>query len=299
MPRLSSVWALVYVCGLWLAAVVTFPAVLLVAGGDERDGAGQSVVHADLQRYCDLLTSGDNPYVGTSQREYLLGELDSPFVSSRFWAVTHQIALANDYLRFGETADAVATLERALEETGDSEGERRHRVKLLEALAVAHLKQGELANCLTPSGGLVCALPLDPSYSHDDTHGSTRAAARLRELLALEPDNLKARWLLNVAHMTLGSFPDGVDPAYVVPRGALDPGLPFQRFDEVAPSAGLYRIDLAGGAIMDDFDNDGLLDVMSSSWHPCEPVAYYVNRGDGTFVDRTDKAGLGRVRRAG
>ena len=293
MPRPSSVWVLVYVCGLWLAVVVTFPAVLLIAGGDERDGTGQSVVQADLQRYCDLLTSGDNPYVGTRQREYLMGELDSPFVSSRFWTVTHQIALANDYLRFGETADAVATLERALEETGDGDAERRHRVKLLEALAVAHLKQGELANCLTPSGGLVCALPLDPSYSHADTHGSTRAVARLLELLALEPDNLKARWLLNVAHMTLGSYPDGVDPAYLVPRELLDPGLPFQRFDEVAPSAGLYRIDLAGGAVMEDFDNDGLLDVMSSSWHPCEPVAYYVNRGDGTFEERTERAGLG------
>ncbi len=287
-----GVWALVYVCGLWLAVAVTFPAVLLVARHVERDSPGQSVVHADLQRYCDLLTAGDNAYVGTRQRDYLLSELESPLVSSRFWTVTHQLALANDYLRFGETREAVATLERALAETGTDEGERRHRTRLLEALAVAHLKQGELANCLTPSGGLVCALPLDPAYSHDDTHGSERAVARLRELLALEPDNLKARWLLNVAHMTLGSYPGGVDPAYVIPRELLDPGVPFQRFDEVAAQAGLYRIDLAGGAIMEDFDNDGLLDVMSSSWHPCEPVAYYVNRGDGTFEDHTERAGL-------
>ena len=122
--------------------------------------------------------------------------------------------------------------------------------------------------------------------------GSTRAIARLRELLAIEPDNLKARWLLNVAHMTLGSYPDRVDPAYLVPRALLDPGIPFQRFADVAPAAGLYRIDLAGGAVMDDFDNDGLLDVMSSSWHPCEPVSYYRNLGDGTFADHTERAGL-------
>ena len=180
-----SVWALAYACGLWLAVAVTFPAVLLVAREDERDTARQTVVHADLQRYCDLLTAGDNAYVGTRQREYLLSELASPLLPSRFWAVTHQIALANDYLRFGETEQAVATLERALEQTGDGEAEmRNHRAKLLEALAVAHLKQGELANCLTPSGGLVCALPLDPTYSHDRRDGSTSAVARLRELLA-------------------------------------------------------------------------------------------------------------------
>ena len=287
-----SAWALAYACGLWLAVAVTFPAVLLVAREDERNTARQSAVHADLRRYCDLLTAGDNAYVGTRQREYLLHELASPLVQSRFWTVTHQIALANDYLRFGETEQAVATLERALEQTGAGEAERNRRAKLLEALAVAHLKQGELANCLTPSGGLVCALPLDPSYVHGDRHGSTRAIARLRELLAIEPDNLKARWLLNVAHMTLGGYPDRVDPAYLVPRELLDPGIPFQRFADVAPAAGLYRIDLAGGAVMDDFDNDGLLDVMSSSWHPCEPVSYYRNLGDGTFADHTERAGL-------
>ncbi len=287
-----SAWALAYACGLWLAVAVTFPAVLLVARDDERSAARQSAVHADLRRYCDLLTAGDNAYVGTRQREYLLRELASPLVQSRFWTVTHQIALANDYLRFGETDQAVATLERALEQTGAGGAERNRRAKLLEALAVAHLKQGELANCLTPSGGLVCALPLDPSYVHGDRHGSTRAIARLRELLAIEPDNLKARWLLNVAHMTLGSYPDRVDPVYLVPRELLDPDIPFQRFSDVAPAAGLYRIDLAGGAIMDDFDNDGLLDVMSSSWHPCEPVSYHRNLGDGTFADHTERAGL-------
>ena len=225
-----SVWALAYACGLWLAVAVTFPAVLLVAREDERNTARQSAVHADLQRYCDLLTAGDNAYVGTRQREYLLSELASPLLPSRFWTVTHQIALANDYLRFGETEQAVATLRQALEQTGDGDAEWNHRVKLLDALAVAHLKQGELDNCLTPSGGLVCALPLDSSYVHGDRHGSTTAIARLRELLAIEPDNLKARWLLNVAHMTLGSYPDRVDPAYVVSRELLDPGLPFQRF---------------------------------------------------------------------
>ena len=285
-------WALACVCALWLAIAVALPAALLSARQGERAAARLAAAVADLKGYCELLTNGDNAYVGAPRQDYLSRELESPLVQSRFWTVTHQLALANDYLRFGDTTQAVATLELALAQTGDDASEREHRARLLEALAVAHLKQGELANCLTPTGGLVCALPLDASYVHADRHGSANAIARLRELLALSPDNLKARWLLNVAHMTLGSYPDGVAPAYLVPRDALAAGHAFPRFADVAPSAGLYRIDLAGGAIMDDFDNDGLPDVISSSWHPCESLSYHRNTDGGAFIDRTERAGL-------
>ena len=38
---------------------------------------------------------------------------------------------------------------------------------------------------------------------------------------------------------------------------------------------------------MDDFDNDGLLDIVVTSLDPTEPMAFYRNKGDGTFEDRT------------
>ena len=44
---------------------------------------------------------------------------------------------------------------------------------------------------------------------------------------------------------------------------------------------------LAGGAIVDDFDNDGLLDVVTSSMDVCEPLHFFHNNGDGTFAERT------------
>ena len=43
---------------------------------------------------------------------------------------------------------------------------------------------------------------------------------------------------------------------------------------------------------MDDFDDDGLLDVIVTSSDPTENMAYYRNKGDGTFEDRTREAGL-------
>ena len=41
---------------------------------------------------------------------------------------------------------------------------------------------------------------------------------------------------------------------------------------------------------MDDFDDDGLLDIVMTSFDPTKPMAYYRNKGDGTFEDRS-KAG--------
>jgi hypothetical protein len=43
---------------------------------------------------------------------------------------------------------------------------------------------------------------------------------------------------------------------------------------------------------MDDFDNDGLLDLVVSSVDPAIPLAYYRNLGNGAFEDRAEPAGL-------
>ncbi len=56
------------------------------------------------------------------------------------------------------------------------------------------------------------------------------------------------------------------------------------RFIDVAPRAGLNVVSMANGLVVDDFDNDGLLDVMISSYNLCEPLHYFHNNGDGTFT---------------
>ena len=43
---------------------------------------------------------------------------------------------------------------------------------------------------------------------------------------------------------------------------------------------------------MENFDRDGHLDIMVSSWGLLDQLRYFRNRGDGTFADLTDAAGL-------
>ena len=63
-------------------------------------------------------------------------------------------------------------------------------------------------------------------------------------------------------------------------------------FENVAKQVGVDVYGLAGGAILDDFDNDGRLDLMVSHSGFEDQTRFFRNRGDGTFEDRTESAGL-------
>ena len=64
--------------------------------------------------------------------------------------------------------------------------------------------------------------------------------------------------------MTLGSYPDGVPARSLIPPKVFASDYPLPRFDNVAKEAGVDVYGLAGGAILEDFDNDGRLDLMIS-----------------------------------
>ena len=246
----------------------------------------------DLATLCPALAAGDDPYYGTRQRAKLRKQLEDAASMGYPWLVGAHIAVARDHLRFGETDEAVNVLKQALE--ADPGGDIRgiYRSQLLEELSVVYLKMGELDNCLSPEGALICMLPLDTSVAQTDTEGSQSAVAVLTELLEAQPDNIRAMWLLNIAHMTLGTYPSGVPEDYLVPPSQLRGDYDIGRFEDISARAGLYSVSLAGGSIVDDFDNDGLLDIMTSTWDPCGSMAYYRNDGNGSFSDYTARAGL-------
>jgi hypothetical protein len=158
---------------------------------------------------------------------------------------------------------------------------------------VTALRCAETENCLHCRGESACILPIAPAAVHTDPRGSRQAIEHFTEYLAQFPGDLEVQWMLNVAHMTLGEYPDQVDPRFLVRldrffRREFDVG----KFRDVSSLVGLERLNMAGGAIMDDFDNDGLLDFVITSSDPTQNMAFYRNKGDGTFEDRTQAAGL-------
>ena len=169
---------------------------------------------------------------------------------------------------------------------------RRYRGILDQVLGTLQLRRGEQDNCLMHHNREMCLFPLSARARHNAGDGSRRAFEHFKRYLERDPENLEVRWLLNIAAMTVGTYPDGVPEQHRIGPAAFqsadDPG----RFWDVAASTGLARVDNAGGSVTEDFDGDGLLDVVVSSRDPCEPLRFFRSKGDGTFADESEKAGL-------
>jgi hypothetical protein len=169
-------------------------------------------------------------------------------------------------------------------------GENRLNLRLNQALC--HLREAERLNCLSNHNADSCLLPLRGGGIHRAQEPSRRTIGVLTNLLAEFPDSLAARWLLNVACMTVGDYPDQVPSGWLIPPRAFASDVEFPRFREIAPLAGLAPNELSGGSIVDDFDGDNLLDVMVTSIGLRDQMHFYRNNGDGTFTERTREAGL-------
>ena len=205
-----------------------------------------------------------------------------------------RLDLAEHLTRASRPEEAIAEIEslQALPEAERKPAGPEFDYRLLDARALASLRLGELENCLALHGVDSCLMPIRGTGIHQIQRGSRGAIAQYEAMLALKPDDLSARWLLNVAYMTLGGYPGDVPPKWLIPPKAFESERDVGRFWDVASAAGVGPRGLSGGAIMDDFDGDGLLDVMTSSWGLRDQLQLFVSRGDGTFVERTEEAGL-------
>jgi FG-GAP-like repeat/ASPIC and UnbV len=161
-----------------------------------------------------------------------------------------------------------------------------------EILGVAWMRRGELENCVHNDNAETCIFPLSKAAQHRHSAGSEKAIEYFKKHLARKADNLEVRWLLNLAYMTLGKYPQAVPRQYLIPPSAFASKDKIGKFIDVAASLGIDPVGGAGGAIMDDFDNDGFVDIVISSVSACDPLRLFHNDGNGKFTDWTEKAKL-------
>ena len=161
-------------------------------------------------------------------------------------------------------------------------------------LGIAALRRGEIENCLDCVGPSSCIFPIAREAFHVQQAGSREAIAQFTAYLEHAPGDLRVRWLLNLACMTLGEYPEKVPPAYLIPLDGFRSKLAIPRFENVAQRAGLGARgpNLAGGSIFDDFNGDDRPDLLATSIDADLGASLFINRGDGTFADRSAAAGL-------
>ncbi len=239
---------------------------------------------------------------------YWLGERDAPELRDRAAALRLD---ASDFNRFelflklgeaeqrlGREREAIDYLSRAYHLIPKVQHELDEGIdfRVIFDLAFAYMRFGETQNCALGNNADSCLLPIQGEGVHRLPEGSRKAIDYFQEILPRAPKNtpgyLSALWLLNIAYMTVGGYPDEVPAEYLIPPNSFASDEPFPRFPNVARRAGVDTFNLSGGAVAEDFNYDGYLDLLVSTYDPAGQVRLFLNQKDGTFTDRTAEAGL-------
>ena len=194
-------------------------------------------------------------------------------------------------LQLGEEQKAITIYEELLGKISIAEFDKRRQ--LMKDLAISYMRLGERTNCIHNHGAESCVYPISMAGIHTDKSGSQKAIELYKKILEEDPGDLESKWLLNIAYMTTGGYPDEVPPAFLLKVANDDSLHTVKPFVDVAANVGLNLKDMGGGSIVDDFNNDGYPDIVLSSWALTEPMHYCRNNGNGTFTDISDSSGLG------
>jgi hypothetical protein len=163
---------------------------------------------------------------------------------------------------------------------------------LEETLGLAYLQKAGIDSNSYRAPGDLCLIPTRPGLAFSKPADAEKAVTHFLNYLRQKPDELEVRWLLNLASMLLGKYPDAVPAAHLIPPSAFASADDIGRFTDVAPQAGLDVFATAGGVVVEDLTGNGRLDVVTSNFYSCGPMHYFGNNGDGTFTERTAAAGL-------
>ncbi len=250
---------------------------------------------AMVQRLQDLAQRDDdrgNAFTPEAMVEFFAQIEEPPDIRSR---VQLQARWARALLFAGRTQESVDKLAAARQQVAAHP--RLFKDPFVESLlslsAIAAMRLGEQENCVHSQQAASCLFPFTAEGVHRRQRGARQAMELFQEVLRRRPDDLEARWLLNLAAMAVGEHPQGLEAGHVIAASAFAAEDQVPPFPEVASASGLDVAGLSGGVVLEDFDDDGRLDVMVSSWGFSDPLRLFHNRGAEGFVEVSEAAGLG------
>ena len=244
----------------------------------------------NLHAMCDIRTQSLASVIDSILKSLDPANPDGVAHGSPLDLIQMHYALANVYAYEGEMDKSIEQWRTAYEiATAQLPGAMP---ELEEVLGIAYLHKSEMDNDIYRHPGDQCIFPPPAKQSFARPASSQTAIDYLLKYLQRKPDALDVRWMLNLAYMTLGKYPDDVPAKYLIPPTTFDSVEDVGRFIDVAPASGINLYSMSGGLVVDDFERNGLFDIVTSDYGECAAMHYFHNNGNGTFSDRTAQSGL-------
>ncbi|MFQ5495544.1 MAG: FG-GAP repeat domain-containing protein, partial [Phycisphaerae bacterium] len=248
-------------------------------------------VKAEFMAVARRLKQSTNPFLGELQVPQLRKQLQEPGLTLERKAVL-QMRLSGHLLRLGKVEEGIEAIETSCRLVRRIPNRKQDLPPELHwSRGLAYLRKAEVANCIQRHNADCCIFPLKGGGVHSFDGPAREARKSYLALLKQNPEHLSARWLVNLVSMALNDYPDGVSKPFLIPLSAFDSDYPIKRFVDIAPKLGVHTFNLCGGTIVDDFDNDGLLDIITSTFDPDGPLTFYRNPGTGRFQDASASSG--------
>jgi len=201
---------------------------------------------------------------------------------------------SNESLNAGNTDEAIAVIKQlmdAMKLTGDNM--TTGNKSFFDLLAIAYMRKGELENCAANHNAQSCIIPIQGGGIHKLTSGSEQAIELYKQILTKFPDDMQSRYLLNIAYMTLGKYPAEVPKQWLLKSDVFTQNKTSNIIlKDIAGKKGVDMNGISGGCVVEDLDNDGLLDIMASSYGLNDQMRYMHQQKDGSFKTETVSSGL-------
>jgi hypothetical protein len=193
---------------------------------------------------------------------------------------------AKEYLRAGVPTKSIEILKMLLQ---DKSHNKYFMDRLNYDLAVSYFRIGEKDNCIFHHNTDSCIYPIKGKGVHTQRKGASEALNILKKLILKNPKDPKIKkykWLEHIFKMALGK--------YKFTKEVKNTQYISGKFVDMAKEKNVNLEGRAGGVIIDDFNNDGMLDIIASSWGIDDSIQYLENVNN-KFINKTKQAELEKI----
>jgi hypothetical protein len=236
----------------------------------------------------------DNQFNPLAELNFYDSLLKEPFPQDKLFVLFAYRAFA--LIKLGKEKEAAEVLANVLRVRRDPNDKLSRTIE--ENLALSYIRLGERNNCVNNHSSGSCVFPIKADGIYSDPYATQKGIQLYENILKRDSGDLASRWLLNISYMTIGEYPAKVPARWLIP--GLDADTSTYKLNAFKEMAGGLQISgpmqMSGGTIVDDFNNDGYLDVITSSTSLDESMHFYLNNADGTFQDVSQSSGLSVIR---